>query len=58
MSLKIENSRRLAKSRPVCMDLNLYCSASYHKAFRADYISHSTKICALSATRILVQREF
>jgi hypothetical protein len=22
MSLKIENSRRVAKSRPVCMDLN------------------------------------
>jgi hypothetical protein len=24
MSLKIENSRRVAKSRPVCMDLELY----------------------------------
>ena len=24
MSLKIENSRRVAKSRPVCMDLKTY----------------------------------
>jgi hypothetical protein len=37
--------------------LYLCCSASYHKAFRAD-ISRRTKICAPSATRILVLREF
>ena len=29
-----------------------------HKALPADYISRSTKICAPSATRILVLREF
>ena len=29
MSLKIENSRRVAKSRLVCMDLNLLSSVSW-----------------------------
>jgi hypothetical protein len=28
MSLKIENSRRVAKSRPVCMDLKAHASNS------------------------------
>ena len=34
------------------------CIKLHHKAFRADYILHSTKIRALGAARILVLREF
>ena len=34
------------------------CIKLHHKAFRADYISRSTKIRAIGAARILVLREF
>jgi hypothetical protein len=30
MSLKIENSRRVAKSRPVCMDLKIWLKKNIH----------------------------
>ena len=39
MSLKIENSRRVAKSRPVCMDLH------------SKKISHDSKILRISRRR-------
>ena len=41
----------------ICITNN-ECLILHYKAFRADYISRSTKIRALSAARILVLREF
>jgi hypothetical protein len=35
MSLKAENSRRIAKSRPVCMDLN---TCNFYCDFRCDFL--------------------
>jgi hypothetical protein len=46
MSLKIENSRRVAKSRPVCMDLNsefLKKTFRYSGAMQWNHLSEDSK---------------